>query len=743
MAWRFGLIAAVLVSAAPRAQDPITSFDVTLTLRIAGPQRQFHPGETIPIELEFSSRTRGRLSIEDQWHNRDHAPDEFRVDPDVGVADPMLDFLALGGCMDCGYGIGVLDGTPYVVTGLELNNWFRFDGPGRYRVSVRSNSIRAEHSVVVPVTSNTITVDILPRDERWEAEQVEALTARIDSGSSDYATGVCRALSFLGTHAAVDAMIRRFDNVECQGQFVNGLFGAPDREYVVRQMAGWIAAPDQSVSEHYVRILAILSVYLDHPELRPAQTAATKGHPAPRGAIVDERDLINAAIDRFRTVAAAARANKEPRARALTVASAFQSARPGPERDALRAEVVASFLDLPPDRQRMMLENTFLTASPAMIPVVRRLSDSTGSPTDYAAGTLGDLALRRWWQLAPAEARAKILERIAKPSPGSTIKTLRVLPDDTLPSLDADLAANLLAIRGDPTDVRPRLFERYATGTVEGAAIQALGPAIFRHDCETVAAIVAYLARVDPAQGREVLGRVRATGPLGCGRFLWLNLEGLRMSSLIEEAAIEALLGTDPEDVNLAAGLLRTSGSASAREPLLRALERWHTAWAGRADALRSQFPRENPNGAQARLETVLTEALAYGSAWHATAAELAQIRQLCVTDGCKNEMAWAMEKADRTEIQISYLGDPDCCGVRLAQYYDIGLAGLEARLRQYPKGTVFTLDVHSLDEAAAASVRTTIAAIAKRYGLVVIAEKSKKDVRAKPFTSFTPFVSL
>jgi hypothetical protein len=523
MAWKHGLVLSLVLTAAAPTLVAQARADVALTLRLAGEPRSFYPGELIPIELEFTSPFRKRFVVYDNWGARRDLTDEFRVDPDRGVSDPLLDFLALGSCMDCGFGIYSLDGEP-MVRKLDLNEWFRFDEPGTYRVSLLSKSVHRDESLVVPVESNTITVEILPRDERWEAEHVAALIARVDQRRS-FERLECRGLQFLGTHAAVDAMIRRFDDPDCQSEFVRGLFGAPDREYVVRQMAGWISAPDQSVSQYYLRILALLSVYLDHPEFRPAQTALTKGRPAARGALSDNRSLIDAAIERFQAAAVATRGNKDPRARAITIESAFQAMRPGPEREALRADVIATFLDLPTDRQRSVLEHHWSSFNvPAMLPVLRRLSATPVPDDGYAEGALVDLALRRWWQLAPAEARPAILEHIAKPGPGDTIGTLGALPDRTLPSLDAALAAHLLATDDESRSLAVSLFERYATGAVEGAGGQAFDAALKDEDCEAAAGIVAYLARVDAAQSRVAISRMRSAAQGGC-RFLWLDLQ--------------------------------------------------------------------------------------------------------------------------------------------------------------------------------------------------------------------------
>ena len=85
---------------------------VSLTLRITGGQTQFHPGETIPIQLEFTSATRGRYSVDGATYDRSGrmTVDRFRVDPDRGVTDPLFDYLACGSFMG-GPGTEVLSGS--------------------------------------------------------------------------------------------------------------------------------------------------------------------------------------------------------------------------------------------------------------------------------------------------------------------------------------------------------------------------------------------------------------------------------------------------------------------------------------------------------------------------------------------------------------------------------------------------------------------------------------------------------
>src|SRR6478672_5506833 len=117
-----GLAGALLLILAMPVRPTPEPAEITLTLRCAGDQRTFHPGEIIPLELEFTSPIRKRFVIEDVGDGRDQSLDEFHVSPDKGVSDPMLDLLAGGGCLDCLSGVVPLKGKPEVLK-RTLNQW--------------------------------------------------------------------------------------------------------------------------------------------------------------------------------------------------------------------------------------------------------------------------------------------------------------------------------------------------------------------------------------------------------------------------------------------------------------------------------------------------------------------------------------------------------------------------------------------------------------------------------------------
>ncbi len=137
-------------------------------------------------------------------------------------------------------------------------------------------------------------------------------------------------MRFLGTEAAASEMIRRYGadtDQGCDFDYMAGLFSAADRAAVVRAMEDGLRAADQAVTASYLRTLSTLSVYLQHPEFRPAQTRETKGRLAAGGELSRRSDLIDAAMSVYGDILTAAMQDKTGRARAITLAETQALAR--------------------------------------------------------------------------------------------------------------------------------------------------------------------------------------------------------------------------------------------------------------------------------------------------------------------------------------------------------------------------------------------------------------------------------
>jgi hypothetical protein len=82
------------------------------------------------------------------------------------VVDPYLDYFAagvLGGMAGGLRGYPVLGAEPYRIE-VDLNDWFRFDRPGTYRLYLKSHRLSRERTTPFAAVSNLLTVEIVADD---------------------------------------------------------------------------------------------------------------------------------------------------------------------------------------------------------------------------------------------------------------------------------------------------------------------------------------------------------------------------------------------------------------------------------------------------------------------------------------------------------------------------------------------------------------------------------------------------
>jgi hypothetical protein len=717
------LLVALFAQSPGAVPHPQPDSPIRLTLRLVDGRLQFRPGEIIAIELEFSSATTRRFTVDGATYDRSGrlTIDEFVIDRIDDLSDPMLDYFASSGG-HIGGGIrsmGRLGEKPFTVK-LELNDWFRFDKPGRYTLAVKSRRVTDESvtpQAVVPVESNTASFEILPRDATWEASELERARRIIDAKPPLDARAGCRMMRFLGTEAAAMDMIRRYGADTGQGcdfDYMAGLFSAADRAAVVRAMEDGLRAADQPVTGSYLRTLSTLSVYLQHPELRPAQTRETKGRLAAGGELSRRSDLIDAALSLYGDIVSAAMQDKTDRARAITLAEtpALTQRQPSSSSAASQDQLAARFLDLPAQRQASLLEYQWRTvAGPAMLPALRRLVDAPR--TD--APSVPDLALRRLAQLAPDEARPLILREIHNPRRGATLKTLGSLQDAELPDLDDALAANFEASN---SEIHAALVQRYATRKVAPRILASAGDTIGVMACSQQASILAYLLRVDEAAGSTLLDRAMTSRATGCWRSLD-QIAALRMMPVVQARAIADLDNSDPDVVIAAIQTLGQHGSPAALEPLRTAFQRWHATWADRAAELAYSRAVERPNARQAMVEDAFRQAIGTGRGWLVRANDLRELQSLCVTDNCRTQTGYMIHEDD-TRIMVWSINEPDESHIELAQYRLTSIAALEAKLSQYPRGTAFLLQRSANESGDVTAAIRKLTAFATSRGLSI-----------------------
>ena len=371
----------------------------------------------------------------------------------------------------------------------------------------------------------------------------------------------------------------------------------------------------------------------------------------------------------------------------------------------LMATMPEAFGRLPLDAQvRLLTYQWKPLATNAMLPVLRQIYEHPGNNKDpYRQRELRSIALLRIYELSPEEGRRLILGEIRRPKPRVKVATLGSLPDQTLPEFDDVLAANLEESHqpdgtGD-TEAISELIERYATAAIAGR-VQAVyeSPGVGQWACRIQAELLAYISRVDPQSGDELLDKALAARGKQFSRCYTSTLSDvarLHMSAELQDAAYKALEENDPEMVANAAGILGQFGSAEAEEKLWGRLERWHEQAESRAEDLRKQNPGIPALGApilsgEVTIEQALRTAICYGQAWLADPEKLKRLRSLCLSDSCRTDVD-SITRSWNHNIGIGLSSNQNTHYLlSVAQYQPTSIETLKQKLLQFPQGTAF-----------------------------------------------------
>jgi len=273
------LLLALLTSQLALAQAPPQSVPATSTepevihveLRIGDESHAaYHIGEIVQVRLVFTSTAHTK-----HWISAEHceAEETYRVPtpPQVlsgwgaeeSAAHP---FEGHGGCTGHGFG-GEADllEHPYVDF-LTLNYRYMLDKPGTYPLTWSGIAFGKS------VTSNTVTLTLLPHDPAWEAGELARVDALLDGTAGPDYRGYdgCSLLRYLGTPAAALDMARRYGGSQgvCGNAFKISLVNARNRAAVLHILEHKFFSPDfySCKSPGFLETMALMSVYQTHPE---------------------------------------------------------------------------------------------------------------------------------------------------------------------------------------------------------------------------------------------------------------------------------------------------------------------------------------------------------------------------------------------------------------------------------------------------------------------------------------------
>jgi len=236
------------------------------------------------------------------------------------------------------------------------------------------------------------------------------------------------------------------------------------------------------------------------------------------------------------------------------------------------------------------------------------------------------------------------------------------------------------------------LIARYATIASLPIVKRALANKVGKMACSIQSAMLAFLLRVDPDYGAEVLEQaLAARKETGCYKSEFSAVSSIYSSAKLEEVAVAHLDDSEMIVAIQAAAVLGQYGSAAAEQHLMDRLEQWHTQWYGRQKEVQPQIENGIMSGEPAQFETELVRALIRARAWVADLEKLNRIRQLCLTPPGRKEVDAAIRDWGDLSIRVTFSSIDDSPNyLSVAQYPLQSVRDLKEKLSQFSKGTAF-----------------------------------------------------
>ena len=702
----------------------------SLNLRLKDGKAKFKQGEVITIEMLFSSSLPDTYRLDARTYDRSGylEADSYHVEPEVSVTQPLFDYRqsgmfggSMGGIMPMP---PTLESKPYIIT-QDLNEFLRFDRPGKYRLYVSNTRIgrldpNSSHRVAgqFPVTSNVIEIEILPADRDWQEQRLKEAIAIIDDGKQRDRRPGCRMLRFLNSEDAEAEMIRRYrGNTDgCDGEFHFGLVSSPRRDSVIDQMESTLTAPDHPITGPFIHTLATLAYLaqfrIPMPPYPQGENNAEKIKEW-QAEMKRRRDAFHEIMARYAEQVSAVISSKEKSARAVSLETflQFEANIPKesrtPARVARANQIVAAvpgiFLDLPADRQYALLTFSWKQiASPALLPALRQLIEKPSSPQEGSFSDLRSIALYRIYELAPDEGRRAIIKELQRTPLRVRPQALSILPDETLPELDQLLSEKLAQLDADQrfqvVADYSALIARYATSASLSDVSAAVGDKMGKMACAIQSPLLAYFLRVDPRQGGLLLEEsLEARKQTRCFESELGEVANIFMSPEVRQAAIKHLDDSNMVVAIQSAAVLSQHGTLDDESPLWNRLQEWRDEWQGRDPEVE---PKNNDADAlpirPVQMELELVRAIARGRGWLMDGDKFKRLQQLCVTQTALRELSSLMRESERREIGVSASYPIGHHYFRVAQYEFQSFDDFKEKLGQFPKGTTFTASANN-----------------------------------------------
>jgi hypothetical protein len=157
--------------------------EVKVRLSLTAGESAYRIGEPIRLALTFTSDTDGyQLNI--TTTKPASAVDEVLITPEEGVTNWLEEYSGKQRYAPDHMAMQKITSTPAIVE-LPLNDWFRFDRPGKYTVQVKTSRVSRREprspEQTIRLMTNEVSFEVIAMSKAEEDQEVRRLSALLDA----------------------------------------------------------------------------------------------------------------------------------------------------------------------------------------------------------------------------------------------------------------------------------------------------------------------------------------------------------------------------------------------------------------------------------------------------------------------------------------------------------------------------------------------------------------------------------
>ena len=591
--------------------------------------------------------------------------------PTLTPTDGVLDLRAMRDYM--GFAGSILSSTGFlgsqpVIQRLDLGDWYRFQKPGHYVVTVQSGEVSWAKGAEegggrerLSLESNPLEFNVVA-DPAWSVSEVAEIERVLKNKEDPERYRALHHLILLDTSPSVRKLVQLYlskaDVTDNSGGVVyRGLRESSQIDVIIPLLEAALSDPLVEPREGMTDLLGGLQVRKELGVLPP--------RPQDPAGQTEWKDRYDARTKVFQEYLAKANARilqsierRTGPARATAIYQAWFTAerqnasKPvGPEiLSRLRSEVLSTALELGPGERVQVLYSMWPGEPHGLLkPIVLSLAESRRKEDSFSL----DEGYKFWCEGWPQECSRAILSDAIHPGTPTSKNAVFLMAESEHPELDEILNTRLK----DPGMIQDSWESQRVAAIIVRAGSRKLRPAVDefldkyvaqpRYGCEIEGYLIGYLFRTAVADATKRFTEETGSGDHPCASQLLRTLDTVRYSDELITLAAKVLDSGDLGSAGMAATFLGFRGPATVESALWQRLDTLREEWRERAAELRGADTGILDGGVReqaaqlerartVQLEQALVSALVRSANWKLTPGEQGRLRDGCLTEKCR-----------------------------------------------------------------------------------------------------------